>query len=206
MKKTIVVPFLLAVSATAVVCFAQSPLRRSTMLNTATRPVMMPNKGHYPFRTVSRVRPHDNTRRVDRTIEICPPHNCSSAISYSPNPIGAYIDVGDNPVFVLKVCVAGASRLGVLLETSCDDGQTWIEVANLTATSGGTYYVPVSALSQYQNSVNNQVVPASPGGPNNSSCQGPAGNKWRVESLSGSTGDMWQFQALVLPGSNNHLR
>jgi hypothetical protein len=143
-------------------------------------------------------------------IEICPTHNCSTTTVYTPNPLGIYADLGDDPVFVLKVnSASGGGNLGVWFESSCDDGHSWEVVAGSNAFSVGTYYMPVSSVASFASvQFSTPVVTCipSPGYPANSVSQGPLGNRLRVECQSSNAGIIWQFQALVLPGSHNHLR
>jgi hypothetical protein len=144
-------------------------------------------------------------------IEISPPHNCGSSGSYSPIPLGEYIDVGDNPVFIVKITSFGLNGTGVtanvVIEASADDGSTFAQVCGLSATSAGTFYMPVSSVagvfSGGTSGIENPGTYSTPG-----SNQAFYGNRYRVTCWTFGTpvSGSFQFQVLVLPGSNNHLR
>jgi hypothetical protein len=70
-------------------------------------------------------------------IPVCPPVSSLFASGLIANPMGVEVEVGDRFVFeVIITSLAGGSTLWNLtvdLQNSCDNGQTWNDVANVTA-------------------------------------------------------------------------
>lgn len=170
-----------------------------------------PNFSHlrYPFRTIHNEPIGGPGGRKEiypksgKVVELCPLTNClTNGISgiNSPNPVGRYIDVGDNPVFIIHAFTSGGGTLLTLIEHSADDGQTWSYILNSSITATGTYYVPLSTLSGIET-----TLTPTPGSPT-LTWQGPIGNKFRMECYTVSATSPWQFEVMVHTGSHNNLR
>ena len=138
-------------------------------------------------------------------IEICAPHTCSSTTQYSPNPVGKYIAVGDNPVFMFRVLQAGSGSLTMVIDSSCDDGQTWQQISGCTP-SGGFDTIYLANMSTVASAFSAGGIPTHIPGSYIGTSQGPLGNKFRVECFSTSSTTPWTFQVLVLPGHKNNVR
>ena len=201
--KMVIALSVLVASVLALVCFGQGPTSR------------------YPFKTTRRasVIRSGRSRAVTKDrgpVEICPPHNCSATVNYPPNPIGTSLDVGDNPVFVLKVCsynVTGTGSYGCVVIEASPDKQSWMQVAAPQFTGLGTWYIPVSTVPCVPGQVFPGISPAFqiglPSGISNTAVnQVPLfGPHIRTECFIGNNGSgNFQYQAFVLPGSKNPLR
>jgi hypothetical protein len=141
-------------------------------------------------------------------------HHITNAASTGTNiyvvedPVGLTIHIGGRAVFVLKVLSAPAGgsgqTLSILVQSSCDDGQTWTDFISVGATATGTWYYPYSST----------CTPSASGNPSGGIAdgltigapyQGPLGNRFRIRYNtnmgSGNTG-IWAFQVYVLPHLN----
>ena len=142
-----------------------------------------------------------------RVIPLCDPYCvCSGTSSYtSPNPLGQYVNVGDNPTFVVKVITPPTGgTLNVNIEHSCDDGNTWLSVVQVSTTAAGTYYIPVSSVAPSTVTGSSTYWPTigtSGSTTYSGALQGALGNKWRIEAVSPTTSAL--FQVFVIPGSKN---
>jgi hypothetical protein len=116
------------------------------------------------------------------------------------HPSGIKARVGGRSVLVLKVFDfpqgGNGGAMAVYFQTSSDDGHTWTDLAGIQPTGPGTWYIPVSAVSNGSSTVS----PVNQSGLSNAAKQGPFGDRIRMQYFGawGPTIGTYSFQGSVI--------
>jgi hypothetical protein len=137
-------------------------------------------------------------------IEVCPPITLTSTgtnqTGVVPAPLGKEVRCATGMICILEVTrmqSGGTPQVVVYFQSSCDDGQTWNDFAQVDAYYAGTYYIPVSLVTAGSSTVqtlsDGQLA-------NSTAVQGPIGNLIRIKYnlVTGNMG-ICSFQAFVRP-------
>jgi hypothetical protein len=139
-------------------------------------------------------------------MELCPLVSTSTGVTgIVPMPLGKKIHVNKGLVGYVQLISTPSGGTGqsldVYLQHSCDDGQTWNDLAHAKPTGSGPspsiLLIPISAVSAGPTTVSPISDGALAAG---SVVQGPLGNRLRIKYSAnmgtGNTG-LWSFYTLV---------
>jgi hypothetical protein len=126
------------------------------------------------------------------------------------NPLGIQQRVGNAFIYQVDVTsvpsFTGLASFHAILQNSCDDGQTWNDVAHLNYSYAATFQARISTVNipaGWGTGVNPINDGSTPSQTQNLAIQGPVGDMWRLKyGFVGSgtvTSGAFTFQAFLIP-------